>query len=140
MQRCEHQQPDLGVSVHDEHKRKRYKRIDEDIPDGFLAKGGYGKVYIAEDTKTGDVVAIKKQRYPSDEAARELAFAKVLASSPSALNSIVRFIWRSDSSRGGGGRGSGQGEKAGSEEKQLPSAVQHKKAAAFIFGRLTLSR
>ena len=103
MQRCEHQQPDLGVSVHDEHKRKRYKRIDEDIPDGFLAKGGYGKVYIAEDTKTGDVVAIKKQRYPSDEAARELAFAKVLASSPSALNSIVRFIWRSDSSRGGGG-------------------------------------
>ena len=39
-----------------------------------------------------------------------------------------------------GGRGGGQGEKAGSEEKQLPSGVQHKKAAAFIFGRLTLSR
>ena len=40
---------------------------------------------LAEDTKTGAVVAIKKQRYPAAEAARELAFAKVLASNPSVL-------------------------------------------------------
>jgi hypothetical protein len=131
----------LGDSVHDEHKRKRYKRIDEEVPDGFLAKGAYGRVYIAEDTKTGDVVAIKKQRYPSDEVARELAFAKVLASSPSAL--MIRFILRFSSRGGGGGfecGGRGLGRKgvggrggrmgAGSEEEQRPSAVQHKKAAA----------
>jgi hypothetical protein len=100
MQQCRLQPPDLGDSVHDEHKRKRYKRIDEEVRNVFLAKGAYGKVYIAEDTKTGAVVAIKKQRYPSDEAARELAIAKVLASSPSAL--MIRFILRF-SSRGGGG-------------------------------------
>jgi len=136
MQQCRLQPPDLGDSVHDEHKRKRYKRIDEEVRNVFLAKGAYGKVYIAEDTKTGAVVAIKKQRYPSDEAARELAFAKVLASSPSAL--MIRFILRF-SSRGGGGcfecggrclGRKGREEGAGSEEEQRPSAVQHKKAAA----------
>ena len=100
MQQCRRQPPDLGDSDHDEHKSKRYKRIDEEVRDGFLAKGAYGKVYIAEDTHTGAVVAIKKQRYPSDEASRELAFAKVLASSPSAI--MIRFIFRF-SSRGGGG-------------------------------------
>ena len=68
-----------------EGKRERYRRVDEGAPDGFLAKGTFGKVYIAEDTKTGAVVAIKKQRYPAAEAARELGFAKVLASSPSVL-------------------------------------------------------
>jgi serine/threonine protein kinase len=66
--------------------------VDEDAPDGFLAKGSFGKVYIAEDTKTGQVVAIKKQRYPSAEAARELAFAKILASNPSVL--IMKYLIR----------------------------------------------
>lgn len=136
MQQCRRQPPDLGDSDHDEHKRKRYKRIDEEVRNGFLAKGAYGKVYIAEDTKTGAVVAIKKQRYPSDEASRELAFAKVLASSPSAI--MIPFIFRF-SSRGGGGcfecggrclGRKGREEGAGSEEEQRPSAVQHKKAAA----------
>ena len=68
-----------------ERKRERYRRVNESSPNGFLAKGTFGKVYIAEDTKTARVVAIKKQRYPSAEVARELAFAKVLANSPSAL-------------------------------------------------------
>ena len=72
-------------SLLNEFKRERYKRVDESSPDGFLSKGTSGKVYIAEDTKTSRVVAIKKQRYPSAEAARELEFAKVLAVSPSAL-------------------------------------------------------
>ena len=53
---------------------------------------------------------------------------------------MFRMWWEMFRLREEGGRGGGQGEKAGSEEKQLPSAVQHKKAAAFIFGRLTLSR
>jgi hypothetical protein len=122
----------LGDSDHDEHKSKRYKRIDEEVRDGFLAKGAYGKVYIAEDTHTGAVVAIKKQRYPSDEVARDLAFAKVIASSPSAI--MIPFIFRFSSRGGGGcfecgGRCLGE-EGAGSEEEQRPSAVQHKKAAA----------
>ena len=84
MQQCSLQPPELHDSLLNECKRERYRRVDESAPDGFLAKGTFGKVYIAEDTKTGRVVAIKKQRYPSAEAARELAFAKVLANTPSA--------------------------------------------------------
>lgn len=68
----------------DADKRRRYKRIDEAEATGFLGKGSFGKVYIAEDTLTGGVVAVKRQRYPSTEAAKELAFAKTVASNPSA--------------------------------------------------------
>ena len=63
-------------------KRERYRRVGESSLDGFLAKGTFGKVYIAEDTKTGRVVDIKKQRNPSAEVARELALANAIASSP----------------------------------------------------------
>ena len=92
MQQCSQHSLELHAALLCECKRERYKRVDEDAPDGFLAKGSFGKVYIAEDTKTGQVVAIKKQRYPSAEAARELAFAKVLASSPSVL--IIKYLIR----------------------------------------------
>ena len=85
MQQCNRQPPELHDSFLNERKRQRYRRVSESSPSGCLAKGTLGKVYIAEDTKTGAVVAIKKQRYPAAEAARELAFAKVLASSPSVL-------------------------------------------------------
>ena len=64
-------------------KRARYKRIDEEEDTGFLGKGTFGRVYIAEDTCTGDVVAVKRQKYPSKEATKELAFAMILASNPS---------------------------------------------------------
>ena len=84
MQQGMQQPPDMSASDLAARKRERYRRIDEGVRDGFLAKGSFGKVYIAEDTSTGEVVAIKKQRYPSAEAVRELAFAKVIASSPSA--------------------------------------------------------
>lgn len=67
----------------DANKRARYKRIDEEEATGFLGRGTFGKVYIAEDTLTGNVVAVKRQKYPSAEAAKELAFAKILASNPS---------------------------------------------------------
>ena len=84
MQPCSLQPPELHDASLQGGKLEPYRRVDESAPDGFLAKGTFGKVYIAEDTKTGRVVAIKKQRYPSAEAARELAFAKVLANTPSA--------------------------------------------------------
>ena len=64
-------------------KRQRYKRIDEDNTAGLLGKGTFGRVYIAEDALTGDVVAVKRQKFPSAEAAKELAFAKMLVSNPS---------------------------------------------------------
>ena len=84
MQQCSLRSLELHESLK-ECKRARYRRVDEGAPDGHLAKGTFGKVYIAEDTKTGAVVAIKKQRYPAAEVARELAFVKVLASNPSVL-------------------------------------------------------
>jgi serine/threonine protein kinase len=68
----------------DKSKHARYNRIDEGLSSGYLAKGTYGKVYIAEDVQSGQVVAVKRQRYPSEEAAREIAFAKLLRSNPSA--------------------------------------------------------
>ena len=64
-------------------RRFRYKRIGEEDPHGYVGKGTYGQVFIAEDTLTGDVVAVKRQEYPSTEAEKELAFAKTLASNPS---------------------------------------------------------
>jgi hypothetical protein len=85
MQQCSLPPPELPKSCLNECKRERYRQVDESAPDWYLAKGTFGKVFIAADTKTGAVVAIKKQRYPSAEAARELAFAKVVASSPSVL-------------------------------------------------------
>ena len=84
MQQCKQQPPDLNAPDLEARTREGYRRIDEGVRDGFLAKGSFGKVYIAEDTSTGEVVAIKKQRYPSVEAVCKLAFAKVIASSPSA--------------------------------------------------------
>ena len=69
----------------DKSKHARYNRIDEGLSSGYLAKGTYGKVYIAEDVQSGQVVAVKRQQqYPSEEAARELAFAELLRSNPSA--------------------------------------------------------
>ena len=85
MQQCNRQPPELHDSFLNERTRQRYRRVSESSPNGFLAKGTFGKVYIAEDTKTGRAVAVKMQQYPSAEAACELAFAKVVASSPSVL-------------------------------------------------------
>ena len=82
--------------------RCRYKRVDEeDDATGFLAKGGYGRVYIAEDTLTGAVVAVKRQTYPSTVAAKELAFAKVVASNPSVP--VLNYYEAAGSSSGHGG-------------------------------------
>ena len=81
--------------------RCRYKRVDEDEATGFVGKGSYGKVYIAEDTLTGDVVAVKRQTYPSTAAAKELAFAKVVASNPSVP--VLNYYEAAGSSSGHGG-------------------------------------
>ena len=89
MQQCNRQQPELHDSFLNERKRQRCRRVSESSPNGFPAKGTFGKVFIAEDTKTSRAVAIKKQQYPSAEAACELAFAKVLASSPWAHDKVV---------------------------------------------------
>jgi hypothetical protein len=67
----------------------RYRRIDEDVPNGALGQGSFGKVYIAEDVVSGVVVAVKRQQYPSTAAAQELAFAKLLATHPSVRIEII---------------------------------------------------
>ena len=46
----------------DADKRRPYKCIDEAEATGFVGKGNYGQVYIAEDTLTGGVVAVKRQK------------------------------------------------------------------------------
>ena len=92
-------QPDAGVRLA---ARCRYKRVDEDEATGFVGKGSYGMVYIAEDTLTGDVVAVKRQTYPSTAAAKELAFAKVVASNPSVP--VLNYEAGSSSGHGGFGR------------------------------------
>ena len=51
--------------------RKRYTRTSGNAS-GFLAKGSYGSVYLAMDSLTHQLVAIKTQRLPSDSAEREL--------------------------------------------------------------------
>ena len=63
MQQCSLPPPELPKSCLNECKRERYRQVDESAPDWYLAKGTFGKVFIAADTKTGAVVAIKKQRY-----------------------------------------------------------------------------
>ena len=50
----------LAATCDDADKRRRYKRIDEAEATGFLGKGTDGQVYIAEDTLTGGVVAVKR--------------------------------------------------------------------------------
>ena len=56
MQQCMQQPPDLNAPDLEQRKRDRYRRVDEGVRDGFLAKGSFGKVYITEDTTTGEVV------------------------------------------------------------------------------------
>ena len=50
MQPCSLQSIELDDASLQDGKRERYRRVDESAPDGFLAKGTFGKVYIAEDT------------------------------------------------------------------------------------------
>ena len=59
----------------DADKRRRYKRIDEAEATGFVGKGGYGQVFIAEDTLTGGVVAVKRQKYPSTDSGDIMSMA-----------------------------------------------------------------
>ena len=49
---------------------------------GFLSKGSYGKVYLAIDTISQQLVLIKKQRLPDDAAERELLTHMTLLQHP----------------------------------------------------------
>jgi len=129
MQQCNQQPPALNASDLEQRKRDRYRRVDEGVRDGFLAKGLFGKVYIAEDTTTGEVVAINKQRYPSAEAVCELAFAKVLAGSPSALDRkqggrrMIQTEWQMYGSGDGRERRGAAGLGRTAEERSLQVPV-----------------
>jgi len=57
----------------------RYRLLDEGTGLGAVAKGSFGRVYVAIDTQTGNTVAVKRQQLPSRAAARELAFYQVLS-------------------------------------------------------------
>jgi serine/threonine protein kinase len=60
----------------------RYRLLDEGTGLGAVAKGSFGRVYVAIDTRTGVTVAVKRQQVPSRVAARELAFYQVLSHCP----------------------------------------------------------
>jgi serine/threonine protein kinase len=60
----------------------RYRILDEGTGLGAMAKGSFGRVYVAIDTHTGITVAVKRQQIPSRAAARELAFYQVLEQCP----------------------------------------------------------
>ena len=51
--------------------------MDEGTGLGALAKGSFGRIYVAVDTQTGHTVAVKRQQVPSRTAARELSFMRV---------------------------------------------------------------
>ena len=58
------------------HGAARYAQLD---PTG---RGAYGTVYLAVDRLTGNAVAIKRQRIPSDAAAREMSIYRLLRAFP----------------------------------------------------------
>ena len=72
----------------------RYVRADEGAVWGLVAKGSFGKVFAARDRETGEIVAVKRQRLPSDEATRELAFYKALSqvATPHVQRMLCHFI------------------------------------------------
>ena len=60
--------------------QSRYIRLDEGHGLGAIGIGGFGRVYIAEDTHTKNIVAVKRQALPSTVASRELSvFSKLSA-------------------------------------------------------------
>ncbi len=56
----------------------RYRRLDEGRGLGALAAGSFGRIYVAVDQASGDVVAVKRQSIPSDAATQELAYYKAI--------------------------------------------------------------
>ena len=60
----------------------RYRRLDEGAGLGAVARGTFGKIYIAVDRSRDSTVMVKRQEMPSDVAARELAYYKALDSFP----------------------------------------------------------
>jgi len=57
----------------------RYRRLDEHSGPGAIARGTFGKVFVAVDTRTENTVAVKRQVLPSDAASRELCWYKALS-------------------------------------------------------------
>ena len=60
----------------------RYRRLDEGAGLGAVARGTFGNIYIAVDRSRGSTVVVKRQKMPSDVAARELAYYKALSQFP----------------------------------------------------------
>ncbi len=57
---------------------QRYPRVGESSGEGPVAHGSYGKVYIARDAATGDIVAVKRQNVEHRAAVREYLFYRAL--------------------------------------------------------------
>ena len=57
----------------------RYRLLDEGTGLGAVAKGSFGRVYVAIDTRTGITVAVKRQQVPCRVAVTALAFYEVLS-------------------------------------------------------------
>ena len=73
---------------------KRYPRLDEGNGLGAVSRGSFGSVYAAVDTTTGQTVAVKRQRLPSDAASRELSWYLALshASHANVMGLLDHFV------------------------------------------------
>lgn len=68
--------------------------MDEDTLQGAVARGSFGKVFVAVDLDTQTTVAIKRQQLPSDAASRELCWYRALsqATHPNVMHLLNNFI------------------------------------------------
>ena len=76
----------------------RYRRLDENTGVGAIARGTFGRVYVALDSATGETVAVKRVVLPSNSATSELCWYKALSQArhPNVMHLLDHFVCKGD--------------------------------------------